>query len=320
MKKIIPYFIVFTILYSCKTEQKPITPEVITDEGYKTENIFIVVMDGPRYSETWGDNTHSNISFMSDSLANIGIINTNFYNDGPTYTLAGHTSITTGFSQEINNGGQELPRYPSIFQAWLKEYPNDSLKAWIITSKDKLEVLANCQDSIWADKFNPSTNCGNGGNGVGSGYRHDTLTQIAIKEIINQHKPKFVLINYREPDYSGHSGNWTSYIKGIKSSDSLIYDLWKYIQTDDNYKNKTTLFVTNDHGRHLDGISSGFKSHGDNCEGCKHIFLYATGPDFKENVITNQRRNQTDITQTVAELLGIEVPFGNGELMTELFK
>jgi phosphopentomutase len=64
----------------------------------------------------------------------------------------------------------------------------------------------------------------------------------------------------------------------------------------------------------------GFISHGDTCLGCRHIFLYAFGPDFKKGTIVNQKRELTDISATVAELLHFETPYGKGKVMTELFK
>jgi predicted AlkP superfamily pyrophosphatase or phosphodiesterase len=90
-------FLIILISFSCKDE--PLEPR------YLTENVIVIVIDGPRYSETWGDSSHQNIPRLSNQLSKLGVINTQFYNDGPTYTLAGHTSITTGNYQEIDNSG-----------------------------------------------------------------------------------------------------------------------------------------------------------------------------------------------------------------------
>ena len=305
----LPFFLLFSF-FSCKKESKVIT--------YKTENVIIIVVDGARYTETWGDLTHENIPMLSANMSKEGIINTNFYTNGPTWTISGHTAITTGFYQEINNSGEELPAYPSVFQSWIKTHNENSLNAWIITSKDKLEILSNCQEPTWAEKYRPSTNCGI--NGIGTGYRHDTITQAVVKEVMSNNQINLMLINYREPDYSAHQNNWDAYIQGIKLTDSLVYNMWQFIQTNEYYKDKTTLFVTNDHGRHSDNIADGFVSHGDNCEGCTHLFFFASGPDFKKNVVFDNKRNLTDITATVGEILNTDIPFGDGEIMTELFE
>lgn len=80
------------------------------------------------------------------------------------------------------------------------------------------------------------------------------------------------------------------------------------------------MFVTNDHGRHLDTVSVGFSSHGDGCEGCRHVMFYAYGPDFKQNVVVNNPRDLIDISATIAELLQFKMPYGKGQVMMELFK
>jgi hypothetical protein len=285
---------------------------------YKTEYVIIVVIDGARYSETWGEPSHSFIPNQSE-LRNQGIIFSDFANDGNTYTISGHTALTTGVYQSINNNGNELPNNPSIFQTYLKERSKNNTKAWVIASKGKLEILANTSNSTWNNKYMPSTNCGIGGAGVLGGYRDDSTTMVRCFEIFDEHHPNLALINFREPDYSAHQSNWFNYLAGIVKTDEYVQQIWDYIENDPIYKGKTTLLVTNDHGRHLNGISSGYSSHGDNCSGCTHLGFLALGPDFKKNKTITGHYNQTDISATVAELLHFNLNHGKGRVITELF-
>jgi hypothetical protein len=287
-----------------------------TAPGYKTKNVIIIVIDGPRYSETWGDPQRQYTPRLANQLSGKGILYTNFYNKGPTYTAAGHTAITTGYYQEINNGGSELPEYPSIFQHWLQAHGGDKSSAWLITSKDKLEVLSDCLDPAWKGKYNPATNCGIGG--LGSGVREDAATYTTAKDILSSRHPRLVLIHFKEPDFSAHAGSWENYINGIKNTDEYLFQLWDFIETDPFYKGSTALFMTNDHGRHLDS-TGGFTSHGDSCPGCRHINLFAYGPDFKQGALIDVEREQIDIPATVATMLNFEMPNCKGEVMRELF-
>lgn len=305
--------LLFICACSVSCERATDTPHV-----FNTENVVIVIVDGARYSETWGDSTHQYIPNLDNVLAHQGVVNTAFYNLGGTWTIPGHTAIMTGHNQVISNSGQELPQYSSLFQHWIKKYNKDSTDAWIISSKDKLEVLADCQDPEWYGNYNPSTDCGI--NGLGSGYRHDSITFQNAINILSDHQPKLVLLNFREPDFSGHAGNWDNYLQGIIDTDQYIADLWDFIENDPNYSGSTTMFVTNDHGRHLDGISGGFTSHGDNCDGCRHITLFATGPDFKNDIIVDSERDLRDVAATTAALLGLEMPNSSGQVMIELIK
>lgn len=324
MKRIYIYSIIlfFITASSCGQKQSKETASnsLSAQEAgeYKTKNVIILVIDGPRYTETWGDSTHQYTPQLANKLAKSAVIYSNFYNDGPTYTNAGHTAITTGIYQEINNNGKELPQNSSIFQHWMKKNNKQRTTAWVIASKDKLEVLADTQDSVWNGQYMPSTNCGIDGNG--SGYRQDSVTFNKTIEVLSNQHPQLVLINFREPDSSGHGGNWENYLNGIRDTDEYLYQLWQFIESDPYYKGTTTLFVTNDHGRHLDTIRDGFKNHGCDCDGCRHINLFAFGPDFKKGVIENTKRGQIDIPATVAELMGFEFPNRQGQVMTELFE
>lgn len=284
---------------------------------YITENVIVLVVDGPRYSETWGDISHSAIPRMDSILAKEGIICDRFYNQGETYTTAGHTAITTGFYQSINNSGAENPSHVSFFQLLLKEKKWSSDAIWLVTSKDKLARLANTKDPDWKDQFLPSMNCGV--NGLGSGYRDDSTTFTVITDVLQNHHPKVLFVNFREPDFSGHQANWSNYLKGIKDTDEYVYQIWQLIQNDPIYAGKTSLFVTNDHGRHLDGVNDGFPSHGDACDGCRHINFYAFGPDFKKDVILSEAYSLIDLNATILELLNVRNRSTSGKVMVELF-
>jgi hypothetical protein len=281
---------------------------------YATQHVIILVIDGVRYSDSWGDSTFTNIPRMARYLAPEGVFHPRFYNEGVTLTNSGHVALTTGHHQRIENDGSELPEHPSIFH-YYRQYTGAPAKdAWVITSKDKLEILARTTSTNPAADFAPSVNCGI--RGLGTGYRDDTTTIRITRQILAKHQPKLVLINLREPDSEAHAGNWNGYLKAIRQSDSLVYTFWNWLQKNPHYRNTTTILVTNDHGRH---VGKHFQNHGDKCEGCRHISLLALGPDVKAGMRASKERSQVDVAATTAELLGFPVPGLEGEPMLELF-
>ncbi|MDG1148286.1 MAG: sulfatase-like hydrolase/transferase [Crocinitomicaceae bacterium] len=283
--------------------------------AYKTEHVIIIVIDGSRYSESWGEPTQQFIPHQKNLSAQ-GVFYSNFYNNGETYTVPGHSAITTGVYENIDNNGTALPGSPSLFQVWRKKYKNPENSAYIIASKDKLEVLDNCTNPFWNNKYQPQTNCG--WSGLGSGYRPDSVTASTAINILENNTPNMVLINFRQPDFSAHQNDWNGYISGIQQTDNYINQLWEYIQGSTKYANKTALFITNDHGRHLDS-TGGFAYHGDDCEGCRRVSLLAIGPDFNQGVVVDEPHELIDIPTTISKLMHFKFSSGNGKELSELF-
>ncbi len=310
MKKLLPIIglALICLYYSCYKAPIP-------TKKYKTEKVIVIVMDGARYSETWGDVAKTYIPNLGTTIANSGCVNSNFYNNGPTYTSPGHLAMISGQYYNLNNAGNELPPFPTIFQYFNEAYPLKS--SWIISSKDKLEVLTNTSDSTYNNLYLANTDCGN--NGLGTGYRKDSITLYKALTIFQNSAPELTLINFREPDFTGHGNDWPGYLNEINKVDSLINEVFVFVNSNPNYKDKTTLFITNDHGRH-DDRNGGFNNHGDSCIGCKQLMFFAIGPDFRKNTLLSSPNELIDIAPTVAELLEFDLPNSNGNVMTNLFE
>lgn len=306
------YHKIFAVLYFTAILSSGCTYEVAVPES-AGNNIIVVVIDGPRYTETWGELTQQHIPYQAGILKPRGAFFTHFINDSITYTTAGHDQLLTGVKESIENTGLQLPGFPSFFQYWLKQTGASKNDAWIITSKDKLEVLADCNDDAFHQQYNPSTDCGVAG--LTTGYREDTITLNHTLQLMKQYHPRLVLIEFREPDYSAHKNDWEGYISGIQQTDGYIKVIDEFLQSDSFYSGTTDLIITNDHGRHSEGWKNGFISHGDSCEGCRHISLLAAGPHFNAQQVVTDTFNLCDLNATINYLLAINNPYSQGEVM-----
>ena len=149
------------------------TSSVHTKNKYKTEHVIILVLDGPRWSETFGDTSYKLVPNMQHELRPQGVFFNDFANDGPTYTISGHTAMSTGVYQRMENSGREIPRKPSIFQYYLKQHKADKRKAWILSSKGKLNVLGHTKSKNWVRSYAPSMYTGS--KGSATGYPSDVV-------------------------------------------------------------------------------------------------------------------------------------------------
>lgn len=286
-----------------------------------TRNVIILVLDGPRQSEMWAQPGRPNIPRMDRELRPQGVLYSGFRNNGPTYTTSGHTAACTGFYEDLENSwGRQLPSHAGIFQRFLRASGLGPRAAWVVATKDKLAILSDTRDPDWNGKDRPSLWVGKAGAGLGSGYGEDADTRAAALAILGREHPRLMLINLKQPDAAGHAKDWEGYLRGIRDGDAFAADLWAFLQKDPSYRGRTALFVTHDHGRHLDGNRDGFVSHGDDCEGCRRVALLALGPDFRRGVEYAQGGELIDVAATAARLLGFGLPGSPGKVLEGLFE
>jgi hypothetical protein len=145
----------------------------------------------------------------------------------------------------------------------------------------------------------------------------DVAEQAAL--VMDTYHPHFLWVYLADVDHAGHSGNWADYTVAIQKADSIVGLLWNNLQSDPFYQNSTTMFVTNDHGRH-DDQHGGFSGHGDGCAGCRHIQFLALGPGIKKNFVSTQYRKTPDMAVTAADILGLDPEEATGDVMSEIFE
>jgi predicted AlkP superfamily pyrophosphatase or phosphodiesterase len=291
------------------------TPSQKAPAASPHKKLVIVLIDGPRWEETWGDPSHQYQPLLRDSLSKEGCLFTNFHNNGNTLTVPGHAGLLTGHYENIANDGSQYPLYPSLGQLFNQKYKTSN-NAWLVTSKDKLEIFKTCIELDWKGKSMPRTDCGPAG--LGSGYRSDSITFCNAKKVLAKEQPDFMFIQFREPDYSAHANDWQGYLKGIRQGDKYAWKLWKFLQSSPAYKGKTIFVVTNDHGRHPNGIADGFVSHGDGCEGCRHINLFIAGDGIKKNTVVSAPYQQPDLHKTLCKIFWLNDQFGKGQIIKEI--
>ncbi|MDQ6763923.1 MAG: alkaline phosphatase family protein [Bacteroidota bacterium] len=137
-----------------------------------------------------------------------------------------------------------------------------------------------------------------------SGTRQDALTFIAATEYIKANKPRVVFIGFGECDEDAHKGEYDKYLEHLNDDDKMIQQLWYYIQSTKEYKNKTTLIITTDHGRGKKTKS--WTKHDALIKGSGDAWLAIIGPDFtsKGEMQLPQQLYQKQIASTIANLLG----------------
>lgn len=274
-------------------------------------HVILVIIDGARYSETLGDTLGRYIPRMH-KLSQQGVVVDTMVNDSITVTARAIPAIWSGswsipHDTTINGIKNQYATAPTVWEYFRKSRGVDSTHAqyimvWLTTP--------------WIQSYNTQYGPAYWPWYILQGSSDLDVWQNARSKLQTFH-PELAVIYLSDVD-SAPSKGWSAYTRAIVTADSIVGMLWDFVQSDPSFKNTTTLLVTNDHGRHLDGIQNGFVSHGDGCWGCRHIMFLGVGAGVPSGVHSSVRHTIPDITPTIGSMLGFPTPNATGKPMVEL--
>lgn len=133
---------------------------------------------------------------------------------------------------------------------------------------------------------------------------YDAFVYRAALDAVATKRPRVLFIGFGEPDTYGHRRNYGSYLDSIRRCDRFVRTIWEHLQSRRQYRDRTTLIVTTDHGR---GASpQDWANHNTKSPGSDETWLAVLGPDTPP---LGERREVPEVTTaqvaaTVAALLG----------------
>lgn len=136
--------------------------------------------------------------------------------------------------------------------------------------------------------------------------RADSITFQYALEYLKRERPRVTFIGFDATDHYGHRGDYDEYLLAAHRADSMIFELWRWVQTQPDYRDRTTLFITTDHGR--GNGKNNWRRHRLLTAGSRHIWFAVIGPDtpaFGEMRV-KAKHYQKQVAKTIAAFLGIE--------------
>jgi bisphosphoglycerate-independent phosphoglycerate mutase (AlkP superfamily) len=115
---------------------------------------------------------------------------------------------------------------------------------------------------------------------------------------------------FGDPDEWAHHGAYDDYLESIHRTDGWLRELWATIQSMPEYRGKTSLIVTCDHGR---GDNPGeWRSHNSKVNGAGYIWVAAIGPKIPALGVRSEHEPfmQSQVAATVASLVGEDYTSG----------
>ena len=133
----------------------------------------------------------------------------------------------------------------------------------------------------------------------------DIFTHYAAIEYLKIERPKVLYIAYGETDEWAHASRYRDYLNATRQWDKWLEELWNFVQSDPEYKNRTAIVITVDHGR---GLIDEWTTHGKTIKGAEEIWFAVIAPEIpaKGEIKTSVQLYQQQLAQTMANLLGKE--------------
>lgn len=136
--------------------------------------------------------------------------------------------------------------------------------------------------------------------------RFDVYTFRLAMAHLKAQRPRLLYIALDETDDWAHDGKYDLVLDTYARTDRHLRELWEWLQSDPQYRDKTTLILTTDHGRGQ--TPADWRSHGKDIEGAQDIWIAMVGPDHARR---GEWRDappvyQNQIAATIARLFGLD--------------
>lgn len=133
----------------------------------------------------------------------------------------------------------------------------------------------------------------------------DVFTHFQAMTYLKQERPKVLYVSYGETDEFAHHAEYKHYLNAAHQFDEWVGEVWNWVQSQPDYRDKTTLLITTDHGRG-DLIKSEWTDHGNKVTDASQMWFALMGPKVKAlgEITADQQSYQQQLAQTVARLMG----------------
>ncbi len=147
----------------------------------------------------------------------------------------------------------------------------------------------------------------------------DELSVFIARQLMQQQAPSLLWITLHDIDIA-HSGAYSLYIDGIRRSDRLCAEIWQAIETNPEYKGRTTMFILPDFGRDsdLNPGGNGFQHHRTGDALSRTTWMMVMGPGVRQNVVVDRPVDSLDLVPTLGSLLGFSPKLAKGQPLREV--
>ena len=256
-------------------------------------NVVLVTLDGVRCEEVFGPGREARMPFLWHVMAQDGQLlgdasrgsHLRVSNDTDR-SYPGYSELLTGVvDPRIQSNDRLVNPNPNVLE-WLDAAPDLRGRVAALGGWDLLPFI------LGGDRSRLRIVAGG----------KDAATEAAALEDLRTRAPRVLYVMLNETDDWAHQGEDELYLDALHRADAFLARLWAVVQELPEYRGRTALVVTTDHGR---GSGGDWTRHGDKVPGSEAIWLAALGPDTPAlGVRAGVDGVQAQVASTVAALLG----------------
>jgi predicted metal-dependent hydrolase len=233
------------------------------------------------------------------------------------FSYPGYNEILTGYPDQAVNSNDKIPNKNTNVLEFINQQKNYEGKVAVFSTWDAFPYIINTwRNHIYVNSDVDTLKFANSNLQLLNDMqfltprpidvRPDVITYFAAREYFKAYHPKVLYIAFDETDDLAHAGEYDQYLKSAHAEDAMLADIWNIIQSDPQYKNKTTLIITCDHGRG-DIVKDTWRDHGEKIKESGQTWLAIIGPDTKATgeVKKEEQLYEKQYAATIAALLGM---------------
>jgi hypothetical protein len=243
------------------------------------------------------------------------------------FSYPGYSEILTGqaHDEEINSNAPVQNPYPSVMEFFASklDVPQSgiaSFASWsvmdYIVEKNRGTIFSNAGYEPYASSdpvIQAMSDLQFKTLSPWDTVRHDAYTFRFAMDYLKTHRPRVMYMALGETDDWGHEKRYDRVVQAIHANDGYFRELWEFVQSDEQYKDKTTILVTTDHGRG-DQVED-WPHHRSSIESSKYCWIAVVGPDHTKQGswqdIDSIGMNQ--VAATLSAFLGLDYAEWNQE-------
>jgi hypothetical protein len=147
----------------------------------------------------------------------------------------------------------------------------------------------------------------------------DELSVYVMRQLMHRYAPSLLWITLHDMDIA-HSGAYSLYLEGVRRTDRLCAEIWQMIESDPEYKGRTTMLILPDFGRDSDFSASGngFQHHRTGDPLSRTTWMLAMGPHVRQNITVERPLDSLDLVPTLGAIGQFATPFAHGKPILEV--